>query len=50
MQVFDSVKFLLPSDLLPLPLAEGYRVAAATFDLATATLDEAPVLIGSVTT
>ena len=30
--VFDSVKFVLPADLLPLPLAEGFRVGSFAFD------------------
>jgi len=46
---FDSVAFLFPADLLPVSLAEGYRVASFAFDGNTGELDEAPIVSGSIT-
>lgn len=45
----DVVSFLLPSDLLPVPLAEGYRVGSFAFDGNTLDLDQAPIVVGSIT-
>jgi hypothetical protein len=48
-QSFDVVKFVLPPDLLPRPLAENFRVSSFAFDSRTGALDEAPIVEGSVT-
>jgi hypothetical protein len=45
----DVVTFEIPADLLPVPLAEGYRVGSFAFDGNTLDLDEAPIVVGSVT-
>ncbi|MBI1743434.1 hypothetical protein HYR54_10280 [Candidatus Acetothermia bacterium] len=45
----EVVAFVLPADRLPLPLAEGYRVASFAFDSNTGKLDQAPIITGSIT-
>jgi hypothetical protein len=43
-----SLLAVIPADLLPVPLAEGYRVASFAFNPITAAADAAPVVVGSV--
>jgi hypothetical protein len=45
----DAATLLVPADLLPVPLAEGFVVGAFATNLGTGETDQAPIVVGSVT-